>query len=399
MRLILGDALSTLKTLDTGSIQCVVTSPPYWGLRRYDVPDIVFPDGWSGQLGQEALVSLYVQHLVEIFREVRRVLRKDGTLWLNMGDCYYSGNKGGDQCSRVTAEDSLQRANVGSDVKGAANTRPQPGLKEKDLVGLAWEVAFALRRDGWYLRAENIWAKGVSFDEDWVGSVMPQSVLDRPTRSHEQVFLLTKHSSYYYDSEGVKEPGVHRAGTRAAKGSGTREGNRRGRGYAIYNGTRHLRTVWTIAVKPCKEAHFATFPVDLATRCLKAGASVGACATCAAPLERIVHYEPLPHEVKAQFEAARERTAKDRGRDDGCTANRPTFQRQKMSQDTWEPSCNCPLGMPPVPCVVLDPFMGSGTVGVACAAMGLEFIGIDLGRSYLDIARRRAPLFLEVEEP
>ena len=475
-----GDALSMLKTLPSESVQCIVTSPPYWALRRYDIPDIVF-DGdpacehewgaervrarsggvgastlglasggndmsdearvrsiersfvevstgafcqrcsaWRGQLGQEPTPDLFIRHLVEIFREARRVLRTDGTCWLNMGDCYSNADKGGYQSSRVTAEDSLQKGNLASDFIGAPNRQPQLGLKNKDLVGIPWLLAFALRADGWYLRSEIVWAKGLSFCPSYAGSVMPESVTDRPTRSHEQVFLLTKAERYYYDHEAVKEAGVYPAGTRAAKGSGTREGNRRGSpkqdgtgnrrtagfneryfapdddGYATYDGKRNLRTVWAIGVEPFTEAHFATFPPDLVDPCLRAGTSAkGACAACGAPWKRIIDYEPLPDEVKAQFEAARTRTADDHGRDDGFTTRKPNYVRKRLGE-TWKPTCTCNT-LNVVACTVLDPFAGSGTTGVACEHLQLKFIGIDLG--YHEMSERRisavAPLFAE----
>lgn len=448
-----GDSLSVLRTLPENSVQCVVTSPPYWALRRYDIPDIVWdgdpacdhewaafvrkgvdggpsakqesnagsrvPDqqqqqqqqcikcaAWVGQLGQEPTPEMFIQHMTDIFREVRRVLRPDGTCWLNMGDCY-------------AANRSYQVPdNKHVDVGNSGAMRVPEGLKPKDLVGIPWMLAFALRADGWYLRAENIWAKGISFCESYAGSVMPESVTDRPTRSHEHVFLLTKSERYFYDHEAVKEDGVYPAGTRAAKGSGTREGNRRapkkqdghGRrhdgfndryfapdddGYATYDGKRNMRTVWAIGVEPFNEAHFATFPPDLVDPCLKAGTSQkGACAACGAPWRRLVDYEPMPDEIKAQFEAARSRTGEDHGRDDGFTTRRPNFTRKRIGE-RWEPTCSC--GADVVPCHVLDPFAGSGTVGVACERRLLRFTGIDLG--YHEMSARRigavAPLFNE----
>ena len=453
-----GDSLSVLRTLPDNSVQCVVTSPPYWALRRYDIPDVVFdgdpacehdwrgfirkgksggldqsvdytqhqvvPDqqqqqqcmkcsAWRGQLGQEPTPDLFIAHMVEIFRDVRRVLRLDGTCWLNMGDCYAQSGMGGNPAESAYRK---QATNVGSLIPGR---KAPEGLKPKDLVGIPWMLAFALRADGWYLRAENIWAKGLSFCESYAGSVMPESVTDRPTRSHEQVFLLTKAERYFYDHEAVKETGVYPAGTRAAKGSGTREGNRRGTkghslkaagdrndgdrpnadggiGYANYDGTRNLRTVWAIGVEPFNEAHFATSPPDLVIPCLKAGTSAkGACAACGAPWKRVVDYAPMPDDIKAQFEAARARTGEDHGRDDGFTTRRPNYQRKRLGE-SWAQTCECGTA-DVVPCVVMDPFAGSGTVGGACELMRLAFTGIDLG--YHDISDRRvgsvAPLFAE----
>ena len=404
-----GDSLSVLRTLPDNSVQCVVTSPPYWALRRYDIPDIDFVDGWRGQLGQEPTPDLFIAHLVEIFHEVRRVLRADGTCWLNMGDCYNAYNGGAGPSSGIEGPDSphtTQRPQLAS----GYGLRDK-SLKPKDLVGIPWMLAFALRSDGWYLRAENIWAKGISFCEAYSGSVMPESVTDRPTRSHEQVFLLTKSERYFYDHEAVKEVGVIAAGTQGAKGSGKRQGNRRGTpharadgfsdvradtGYHTYDGTRNMRTVWAIGVAAFNEAHFATFPPALVDPCLRAGTSQkGACASCGAPWKRVVEYEPMPDEIKQQFEAARARTGDDHGRDDGFTTRRPNYTR-KRTGERWERTCECETAEV-VPCVVMDPFAGSGTVGVACELMRLHFTGIDLG--YHDISDRRvgsvAPLFAE----
>lgn len=160
---------------------------------------------WRGSLGLEPTVELYVKHIVDVFREVRRVLRPDGTLWLNMGDCYHSGDRGGYQNTR-TANDSLQRSNPASDFVGAPNRIPQAGLKDKDLVGLPWMVAFALRGDGWWLRSPITWAKGISFLPGYSGSVMPESIRDRPTRAYEMVFLLAKNGDYFCDMDAIREP-------------------------------------------------------------------------------------------------------------------------------------------------------------------------------------------------
>ncbi len=418
-----GDALSMLKTLPDNSVQCIVSSPPYWALRRYDIPDIDFPDGWRGQLGQEPTPELFIAHLGEIFREARRVLRADGTCWLNMGDCYATGAGSGRSMGGDVFGKQNELINSGNYPECQPNRMRLPGLKPKDLIGVPWMLAFALRADGWYLRSEIVWAKGMSFCPSYAGSVMPESVTDRPTRSHEQLFLLTKSERYFYDHEAVKEKGVYPPGTIAAKGSGTREGNRRSgarkkdvegvraasterrqgggfqdrvdAGYAYYDGTRNMRTVWAIGVEPYSEAHFATFPPGLVDPCLRAGTSQkGACASCGAPWRRVVEYEPLPDEIKQQFEDARSRTADDHGRDDGFTTRKPNYVRKKIAE-RWDPTCEC--GADVVPCTVLDPFAGSGTTGEVCELMRLQFIGIDLG--YHDLSARRigavAPLFSE----
>ena len=249
-----------------GCVQCVVTSPPYWGKRDY---------GDDRQIGLEPRLDAYVAEMVAVFAEVWRVLKADGTAWLNIGDAYVNGDKGGYQSCRVKAEDSLQKHNLGSDFVGAPNRQPQPGLKPKDLALVPFRVALALQAAGWWVRRDIPWAKGISFCDAWTGSIMPENVSDRPSTSHEYVFLLTKAERYYYNAEAVQERGVWPAGTVAAKGSGTREGNRRGTDYATYYGTRNLRSVWAIPVEPTRHAHQAPMPEALVQPCISAGSRPG----------------------------------------------------------------------------------------------------------------------------
>jgi len=260
--LLIGDAASILPTLARGSFRSCVTSPPYWGLRDYGV---------AGQIGAETSVDDYVTHLVRVFRGVRDALSDDGTLWLNVGDSYTSGNR------RWRDSDKKNPA------RAMTYRPPTPyGLKPKDLVGVPWRLAFALQSDGWYLRADIIWHKP---------NCQPESVKDRPTRSHEYVFLLSKSEDYFYDHERVRET--------------TDDGRSR----------RNRRSVWSINTEPFPEAHFATFPPALIEPCIAASAKPG-----------------------------------DR---------------------------------------VLDPFFGSGTVGVVASKMGCGFCGIELNPEYAAIAERR----------
>ena len=246
------------------SVQCVVTSPPYWGLRDYGVP---------GQLGLEPTPGEYVARMVEVFREVRRVLRDDGVCWLNLGDTYAGGGNGG---GGSFAQDGIRRAEPGTDKNKAMRYGPRgamDGLKPKDLVGIPWRVAFALQDDGWYLRAECIWHKP---------NPMPESVKDRPTKAHEQVFLLTKSARYFYDAEAVSEAATQSSGgwqSRQAKGLIAHGNSQQVRGniggVCGPADTRNLRSVWTIATRPYSGAHFATMPPDLARRCIMAGSRPG----------------------------------------------------------------------------------------------------------------------------
>jgi len=252
----LGDCIEGMRTLPAKSVNTCVTSPPYYGLRDY---------GNDGQIGLEETPEAFVQKLVEVFREVKRVLRDDGTLWLNLGDSY----------ARNPAKVGKGHPKIGkqSTNNGSLNKYQSPipiGLKEKDIIGIPWRVAFALQADGWYLRQDIIWHKP---------NPMPESVTDRCTKAHEYIFLLSKSAKYYFDSEAVKECGVVSAGTKGAKGSVERFEtlgvNSRPPEYKVYDGTRNKRSVWTITTKPYKGAHFATYPEDLIVPCIKAGCPIG----------------------------------------------------------------------------------------------------------------------------
>jgi len=254
----LGDCRDILPTLEAGSVQTCVTSPPYFGLRDYGMPD---------QIGLEATPDEFVAAMVAVFREVRRVLRDDGTLWLNLGDSYANGTR----TSRDIDPKLPQR-------QQSHRPRDPEGVKPKDLIGIPWMVAFALRADGWYLRQDIIWAKP---------NPMPESVKDRCTKAHEYLFLLSKSPRYYFDIEAMKEPAVGNAKGAAAtfKRSGSkREQTIPGQAYGshrpdrddvAYNETRNRRSVWEVATKPFKGAHFATFPVELIEPCILAGSRPG----------------------------------------------------------------------------------------------------------------------------
>jgi len=251
-QLIQGDCLEKLQTLQEQSVHCCITSPPYYGLRDYGV---------AGQVGLEATPDEYVNKLVEIFREVRRVLRDDGTLWMNLGDSY---------CANATGSQGDGKSTIAGGLKNQIEAGKRPnkkgdGLKHKDLIGIPWMVAFALRADGWYLRSDIIWSKP---------NPMPESVQDRPTKAHEYIFLLSKSQSYYYDNEAIAEAAIYVGDDR-----GSRTDNRRGTMCNSMSGitgsTRNKRTVWTVTTKPYAEAHFATYPPDLIQPCVLAGCPEG----------------------------------------------------------------------------------------------------------------------------
>lgn len=348
-RVLVGDVLDRLRELPDKSVQCAVTSPPYWGLRDYGV---------SGQIGLEPTPDAYVAALVGVFREVKRVLQDDGVLWLNMGDSYATGKQGRDDLRNYQGSGGLTNRKVPLTVRHKYNDANRPvnraapdGLKPKDLCGIPWRVAFALQADGWYLRSDIIWAKP---------NPMPESVTDRPTKAHEYVFLLSKAERYYYDAEAIRLPyaastltqfnepyegegikdyaaagvqnpsDIKRRITDKQRGRSRRHAGFSDRWDAMPKdeqqmGGANCRTVWTIPTQPYPEAHFATFPEALPERCIKAGSKAG---------------------------------------------------------DT-----------------VLDPFCGSGTTGYVALKLGRNFVGIELNPSYAELARKRimsaAPLFSE----
>lgn len=395
-----GHVLDALAQMPDESVHCVVTSPPYWGLRDYgieaqvwggepvcahewseerevqakDHEGWVWSDGgahggrqshswnvgigtacsrcsaWRGSLGLEPTIELYVEHIVEVFRQVRRVLRKDGTLWLNKGDCYAAGKSGRDDNDAVSrAKFDAYGHGGGIKPQAAGNTgvarKPPSGLKPKDLVGMPWRVAFALQADGWYLRSDIIWCKPAP---------MPESVRDRPTKAHEYLFLLSKSERYHYDAEAIREP---------FKGA-------------------NKRSVWTIPTEPFPSAHFATFPQVLVEPCVLAGTSErGCCPSCGAPWVRVVEREHRGDRGRhvPTYEAV------------GVLNRRmhPGSHPTAWSETTgWRPSCRCDAGEP-VLCVVLDPFLGSGTTAYVAHRLGRRYVGIEIKADYVEMAKKR----------
>jgi len=248
-----GDVIEQLKKIGDESVRCVVTSPPYWGLRDY---------GNDGQLGLEETPEEYVENMVEVFQEVKRVLKDDGTVWLNLGDSYNgSGGAGGDYNKGGLKE--------GQPKYGRKFTN---NLKPKDLVGIPWRVAFALQSDGWYLRQDIIWHKP---------NPMPESVTDRCTKAHEYIFLLTKNSKYYYNAEAIQEPATQNrwGGKNPINTNKSKDINNQFNGLTrerdMMPEKRNKRSVWTVNTKPYKEAHFAVFPPKIPELCIKAGSKEG----------------------------------------------------------------------------------------------------------------------------
>jgi DNA modification methylase len=340
------------------------------------------------QLGLEPTPDEYVANLVAVFREVKRVLRDDGTLWLNLGDSYARGFGGGTPGEKSST-------NAGSYDGRTARTLPT-GLKGKDLVGIPWMVAFALRADGWYLRSEVIWAKP---------NPMPESVTDRPTRAHEQVFLLSKSARYFYDSDAVREPSAESTLARAdcrptdSPKHLEAEGNHwNGSGPTSRYGATgaNKRSVWNIATAPFPGAHFAVFPPKLVEPMVLAGSADRACGVCGAPWVRQVEHQrgPVAETFSPKSEAKLEMGLHSRK----TGLAQPGWRKQPVaSSETvgWEPSCDHQDDTGTS--TILDPFCGAGTTGVVALRRDRSFIGLELNPTYAEMARQRirddAPLF------
>jgi DNA modification methylase len=265
VQVLTGDCRETLKTLPDGSVHCCVTSPPYFGLRDY---------GHDGQIGLEQTPTEFVEQLVSVFREVKRVLRDDGTLWLNLGDSYAGG---GGHSPNAPSSKTSKSGKYGKALK-EGGIRPSGAIKQKDLIGIPWRVAFALQADGWYLRQDIIWHKP---------NPMPESVTDRCTKAHEYIFLLSKSARYFFNNSAIIEPSVspvkegrydHR-GTESYGVNGGHHDRNDDSAAQLFSrkndGTRNRRSVWSVNTKPYRGAHFATFPPDLIRPCILAGCPAG----------------------------------------------------------------------------------------------------------------------------
>lgn len=406
----LGDVRSVLRDLPAASVDMCVTSPPYWALRDYGLAPLVWGgdptcdhrwiaahprrprDGsccdrcgaWSGDLGLEPSLDMYLEHMVEVFREVRRLLKPSGTLWLNLGDCYDAGTRSSRSVCRPT-----QRGNW---TVRAACLRPNAEMKPKDLVGLPWRVALALQADGWWLRSDIIWSKP---------NPMPESVRDRPVRSHEYVYLLTRSSRYFYDADGVREESatsalkapagwdrglgahgrIHRLGREPVGRPGQHHSSSLG-GLSLTPRTgRNRRTVWTIPTQPFRGAHFATFPERLVEPCILAGTSeAGCCSRCGAPWQRVTR---IGYDNPGNRSTNRPRSVERRSETAGFRAR---LERRSVTVG-WRPACSCAASSEPA--VVLDPFAGSGTTLAVAARLGRRAIGVELKPDYIELIERR----------
>lgn len=383
------DVMAYLRSIPGNTVHCVFTSPPYWAIRDYGV---------DGQIGQEESLWDFIDRMVEVFREVRRVLRPDGVLWLNMGDGYANDGKWGGS----TSGKHVQALHGDS---GPGRAKRNTGLKPKDLIGMPWRVALALQDDGWWLRGDHIWHKTNS---------MPESVKDRPVRAHEYVFLLTKSEHYWYDRDAVAKPAqeatlqrYERAvsdqqkmiegapGQKPHSFHQARENKKHQAGVSRYDGldepaafsaTSNLRSVWSLATGGYKGAHFAVFPPALVEIGVKAGCPPKVCSACGMPYVRETEQEFAP-----QADVSPERAWKDApGQKPPAIENHwGETQRGTTVRHTvgWSPQCECDA--PIDKGIVLDPFMGSGTTAFVARNLFRHYMGCDLNIEYVEMARER----------
>ncbi len=439
--ILLGNCLEILPSLPEASVQCCVTSPPYWGLRDYQTSSWIggdencdhvadssktkkfgndafnenrpsreetktagyyFRDICSKcgakrsdlQLGLEQTPEEYVANMVLVFREVWRVLRDDGTLWLNLGDSYNGSGKGANGDGSAGKAGNINSGSKGTQ-QGTFTKSDVIGLKPKDLVGIPWRVALALQADGWWLRQDIIWHKP---------NPMPESVTDRCTKAHEYIFLLTKSAKYFYDSEAVKEPVSEVSLKRAEYGwdcdrPSTKNASMGGDGIHVEKmGTRFVnpagrnkRSVWTVTTKPFRGAHFATFPPDLIEPCILAGSATDCCAVCGAPWERVVDRIAATSKKCPKTDSmyqAQGGTGKKKTDTIGMSGGGRIDGYSKTLG--YQPTCEC--GGETQPSMVLDPFNGAGTTGVVAVQHGRRYIGIELNPDYLEMSRKRIQL-------
>lgn len=383
--IVCGDSLQVLSGMASGSVHCCITSPPYWGLRAYQ--------GDAGMIGLEPTLEEHIERLVALFREVRRVLRDDGTLWLNYGDAYAGNGK--------TGGGSPGKEAAGHGTRGGGEKTVPSNLKPKDLMLLPARVVLALQADGWWLRSEIIWAKP---------NPMPESVRDRPTSAHEKVYLMSKRPRYFYDAEAVRtahkpdslkryESGLHiqYSGDDIAEQKRGKLFNSDRMGNHVNHSGANLRNVWHIATAPYSGAHFATFPPALVEPCIKAGTSQkGVCSQCAAPWERVVD-KRLRRRTDAPYSNPFDETA-DKN-DQGNNRVRDGHKRGHFYEtDTigWRPTCACDAKL--VPAIVLDPFGGAGTVSLVAQRLGRKSISIEISPEYAKMAQQRCEQDLPITQ-
>jgi len=425
-KILCGDTLEVLKSMEAGIVDMCITSPPYWGLRDYGTAQ------WEGgdngcdhikeyaraneslknstlgplkkglgannaahiaqekqygktclkcgairidkQLGLEPTIDEYISNMTAVFEEVKRVLKDTGVLFLNMGDAYASANS-----CRIIDGNGRAGLSYNSTPPHKRSNRLASNIKEKDLIGQPWRLAFSLQAAGWYLRSDIIWHKP---------NPMPESVTDRPTKSHEYLFLLTKKSKYFYDADAVREEHKEISIKRShRKWDGNRDIGPIKPSWSTLKAEnmchpagRNKRTVWTIATQAYSGAHFATFPEKLVEPCIRAGTSEkGNCAECGKPWVRVVEKGYKKHD---KWFGGKQDARHSRGAA-GNSYNEPIA----LKTLGWKPSCSC--GADTVQPIILDPFFGSGTVGLVAKKLNRDYLGIELNPEYIKLAEKR----------
>ena len=360
-QIIQGDVLKVLEMLPSESIDCCITSPPYWNLRDY---------GIDGQLGLERTPEEYVAKMVEVFREVRRVLKKEGTCWLNLGDSYATKHE-----QVGTGEGDMGHNSLPSVIHQRRTGRVN-GLEAKNLVGIPWRVAFALQSDGWYLRQDIIWHKP---------NPMPESVTDRCTKAHEYIFLLTKSPRYYFNNEAIREQPKMKEMKELGGVSNYNNGKREHKNlkYAEIKGA-NKRSVWTITTTSFREAHFATFPENLIKPMVLAGCPKEVCNKCGKARKRITEQ---PEWEKHQSKGMAAQDYEGNPMYKGGSHNDGLPYRSKTKEMVEFTDCGCNAGWSAG--IVLDPFMGAGTTALTAKNLKRNYVGIELNPSYIKMAEKR----------
>ena len=377
IQLLQGDALEVLRTLPSESVHCVVTSPPYYRLRDYGV---------DGQIGLEHTPQDFVERLVAVFEEVKRVLHDTGIVWLNIGDSYTGSGKG------PASPGTKQSSNPGSYQRNSASlpstsANMPPGMKRKNLLGIPWRLAFALQDAGWYLRRDIIWYKL---------NRMSESVRDRPTTSHEYIFLFSKKARYFYDNLAIREPLNPEVAARYNRNSKYDESAESPYGKVQHGPRGHsaglganIHSVWPITLAQYHGDHSATFPEEIPNRCILLGTSErGVCAECLTPWAFVEEKkEAAPRDNLPNTKYAKGTFGYRLGQlRDSFHAKGKEYMRP-LPVGEWKSGCECGAGI--VPARVLDLFVGSGTTGMVANRLGRDFIGIDLDPKSIEQSRKR----------
>lgn len=370
--LYLGDCIESAKKLPSESVHTIITSPPYWGLRDYGV---------EGQIGLEESFDEWLSKMVELFEELKRVLHKSGTLWVNMGDSFNaSATRGsfGDQSKHGYVEHGYKKESI-------------KGLHKKNLIGQPWKLAFALQESGWILRSDIVWYKT---------NAMPESITDRPTRAHEFIFLFSKKERYFFNwlANEDKPVSSHRSGNGFNRKERLKfidpDGTVRGHDQEwMPSNAKRPRSVWDIPTKPFPEAHFATFPPELPRRMIRLGTSDhGCCANCLSP------YEPIIEKDGSTYHGGKRKRADAPGAVVSASSVFRTGEATQYKIGGWKQSCKCNAEIKS--CIVLDPFSGSGTTGLEAVRNQRDYIGFELNPEYLQMSearlRKEVGLFIDM---